>query len=248
VHYKTVVPKVDPRYDPARMATTTVISVGGSIVVPDGVDVEFLSSFVASLRLRLERHPDTRLALVVGGGSTARSYQQAAREIDPQADSASLDEIGIAATRVNAQVVRTAFGSLCEDPVFTDPTTVRSITGRVLVGGGWKPGFSTDNVTVRLAEALGAATVINLSNIRQIYTADPKLDPSATALETISWDELLRIVGDEWVPGKNTPFDPVATRRAAELGMTVIAADGRDLPNLEALLDGRPFVGTTIRP
>ena len=55
-------------------------------------------------------------------------------------------------------------------------------------------------------------------------------------------------MGEEWVPGKNTPFDPVATRRAAELGMTVIAADGRDLANLEALLDGRPFVGTTIRP
>jgi hypothetical protein len=29
--------------------------------------------------------------------------------------------------------------------------------------------------------------------------------------------------------------------------MTVIAADGRDLANFEALLDGRPFVGTTIR-
>ena len=233
---------------PGSMTCTTVISVGGSIVVPDGVDVDFVAGFVSSLRRRLDRQPEAKLALVIGGGSTARSYQRSAKELVPDADSDTLDEIGIAATRVNAQVIRAAFGSLCEDPVFTDPTRVRSIAGRVLVGGGWKPGFSTDNVTVHLAEALGADTVINLSNIRQIYTADPKTDPDATPLETITWEELRRIVGDEWVPGANTPFDPVATRRAAELGMTVIAADGRDLPNLEALLDGQPFVGTTIRP
>jgi uridylate kinase len=230
------------------MTSTTVISVGGSIVVPDGVDVEFVSGFVSSLRTRLERRPEAKLALVIGGGSTARAYQRSAKELASNVDADTLDEIGIAATRLNAQVIRAAFGSLCEDPVFTDPTRVRSIAGRVLVGGGWKPGFSTDNVTVHLAEALGADTLVNLSNIRQIYTADPKTDPDATPLDTVSWDELRRIVGDEWVPGANTPFDPVATRRAAELGMTVIAADGRDLANLEALLDGRAFVGTTIRP
>ena len=230
------------------MTSTTVISVGGSIVVPDGVDVEFVSGFVSSLRTRLERRPEAKLALVIGGGSTARAYQRSAKKLASNVDADTLDEIGIAATRLNAQVIRAAFGSLCKDPVFTDPTRVRSIAGRVLVGGGWKPGFSTDNVTVHLAEALGADTLVNLSNIRQIYTADPKTDPDATPLDTVSWDELRRIVGDEWVPGANTPFDPVATRRAAELGMTVIAADGRDLANLEALLDGQAFVGTTIRP
>ena len=52
----------------------------------------------------------------------------------------------------------------------------------------------------------------------------------------------------QWVPGKNTPFDPVAAKRAAELGMTVITADGRDLKNLENLLDGESFVGTTVAP
>lgn len=228
------------------MSAITVISVGGSIVVPDGVDVDFVSSFVRTLRARLERHPEWKLALVIGGGSTARSYQTAARGVTPDASSEALDEIGIAATRVNAQVIRTAFGDLCADPIFTDPTAVTAIAGRVLVGGGWKPGFSTDNVAVRLAEALGADTMLNLSNIRQIYTADPKVDPEAEPLDRVTWDELRRIVGDEWIPGKNTPFDPVATRRAAERGMTVIAADGRDLANLEALLDGREFTGTTI--
>lgn len=228
------------------MSDVTVVSVGGSIVVPDEVDTAFVDRFVAAIRARLAHEPQRRFALVVGGGATARRYQQAARSLSPEIDAHTLDEIGIAATRVNAQVVRAAFGDLCPDPLVTDPTRIASFAGRVLVGGGWKPGFSTDNVSVRLAETLGATTVINLSNIRQIYTADPRTDPNATPLSDISWDELRAIVGDEWVPGGNTPFDPIATQRAAELAMTVIAADGRDLTNLEALLDGRSFVGTTI--
>jgi uridylate kinase len=227
------------------MSAPTVISLGGSIVMPGDIDVDYVARLVATLRGTLNREPARRFALVVGGGAAARAYQRAARTLAPGIDHDRLDEIGIAATRINAEMVRAAFGELCPDPIFTDPTAV-SFTGHVLVGGGWKPGFSTDNVAVRLAETLGADTVINLSNIRQIYTADPNTDPEARPLDTITWDELIAIVGSEWKPGKNTPFDPVATARAARLEMTVIAADGRDLPNFEALLEGRPFVGTTI--
>ena len=230
------------------MADTTVISLGGSIVVPDHVDTNFINSFVSRMRDRLDRESNWQLALVIGGGTTARVYQQAVREMAPDCPAVTLDRIGIAATRINAEVIRAAFGQLCPDPVVTDPTAPGSISGKVVVSGGWKPGFSTDNVAVRLAESLGATTVVNLSNIKQIYTADPRVNPAAEPLTALSWSEFREIAGEEWIPGKNTPFDPIATRRAAELGMKVIAADGRDLDNLDAILDGRAFVGTTIGP
>ena len=230
------------------MVDVTVISLGGSIVVPDEVDVGFVRDLANLFGDHLMAHPKERLVLVVGGGTTARSYQQSARALNPAITSEELDRVGIAATRLNAEVIRTAFGELCSAPVFLDPTAIATAPGRVIVGGGWKPGFSTDNVAVHAAATLGARTLINLSNIRQIYTADPRLDPGAKPLESISWTDLFAIVGDEWKPGANTPFDPVATRRAEELGMTVIAADGRDLVNLKALLTGKPFTGTTIRP
>jgi uridylate kinase len=230
------------------MSYTTVISLGGSIVVPNTVDTSFVNRFVGRMRDRLERDPSWRLAIVIGGGATARVYQQAARSLNAECPAEVQDRIGIAATRVNAEVIRAAFGNLCTDPIVTDPTSPGPNPGRVVIGGGWKPGFSTDNVSVRLAESLGASTVINLSNIKQIYTADPKKDTNAKPLTEIAWSELLEIVGDEWIPGKNTPFDPIATRRAAKLKMKVIAADGRDLDNLDAILDGRSFVGTTIGP
>lgn len=230
------------------MSKATVISLGGSIVVPDQVDTDFVRSFVKRIAERIAAHPDWRVALVIGGGATARSYQKAAREAAESCPPDTLDRIGIASTRVNAEVVRAAFGDLCPEPVITDPTQPGNTAGPVLIAGGWKPGFSTDNVSVRLAESLGADTVINLSNIRQVYTADPKVDPDARPLTSITWKEFFTIAGDEWTPGKNTPFDPVATKRAAELGMKVVAADGRDLDNLECILDEREFFGTTIGP
>jgi uridylate kinase len=97
-----------------------------------------------------------------------------------------------------------------------------------------------------LAEAFGADTVANLSNIAKVHTADPRVDPSARPIDAISWKDFRAMVGDEWVPGKNAPFDPVASRRAEELGLRVVCAAGRDLANLRAILDGKPFVGTTI--
>jgi uridylate kinase len=237
-----------PVYDRRGMSHTTVISLGGSIVVPDGVDISFVNQFVGRMRDRLQNDTSWRLAIVIGGGATARVYQRAARSLNAECPPEVQDWVGIAATRVNAEVVRAAFGTLCTDSIVTDPTAPGPITGRVVIGGGWKPGFSTDNVSVRLAESLGATTVINLSNIKQIYTADPKKDSNAKPLTEIGWSEFIEIVGDEWIPGKNTPFDSIATRRAARLKMKVIAADGRDLDNLDAILDGRGFVGTTIGP
>ena len=54
------------------------------------------------------------------------------------------------------------------------------------------------------------------------------------------------MVGDEWVPGKNAPFDPIASRLAQEAGIKVICADGRNTENTLAILNGEAFEGTVI--
>ena len=90
--------------------------------------------------------------------------------------------------------------------------------------------------------------MLNLSNIAKVYSADPRVDPSAQPIDAISWADFRAIIGEEWTPGKNVPFDPVATRKAAELGLSVICAAGRDLDNLRRILEGESYVGTTIGP
>ena len=157
------------------------------------------------------------------------------------------DWIGIMATRLNAQFVKASFGDLCKEAVVTDPTAAKAFTGSILLAAGWKPGFSTDNDAVLLAEKFGAKTVVNLSNIEKVYTDDPRKNPDATPIDEISWADFRKIVGDEWTPGKNCPFDPIASKKAQELGLKVICAGGKNLENIKAILEDRDYVGTTIK-
>ncbi len=229
-----------------------VLSVGGSIVAPDKPDTAFLVSFSAMIRRWLEGDSERRLIFVVGGGAPARVYQKAYKEcIELSSEKveytdSEADWIGVTATRLNAQLLRSIFYDICPNDVVCDPTAPFDFNGRILVAAGWKPGFSTDTDAVYLAERFDAKTVVNLSNIEKVYTDDPKTNPDATPIDTISWPDFRKMVGDEWVPGKNTPFDPIASKKAESLGITVICADGKNINNIKSILDEEEYVGTTI--
>ena len=225
-----------------------ILSLGGSIVAPDGVDTAFLKKFKTLVESYLAADPKRKLILVIGGGAPARVYQRAFREIEPNAPADVQDWIGITATRLNAQLVKSIFGDLCKDPVVTDPSADISFTGRILVGAGWKPGFSTDFDAVYLAERFGGKTVVNLSNIVKVYTDDPKKNPDAKPLDKISWVDFQKMVGTEWVPGTNVPFDPIAAQKAKELALDVIVAGGKDIENIGKILEDKPYIGTLICP
>nr|QQK87107.1 uridylate kinase [Treponema denticola] len=228
----------------------TVLSVGGSIVAPDRPDFDFLDKFSKTIRNWLLQDSSRKIIMVIGGGAPARDYQNAYRKVcDLRKAPAKNDEadwIGIMATRLNAQLVKAVFEDLCPNPVVYDPTTVDMFGGQILVAAGWKPGFSTDNDAVVLAERFSGNLVVNLSNIAKVYTDDPKKNPEARPIDSISWEDFIKIVGTEWVPGKNTPFDPIASQRAQKAGIKVICAAGKDIENLENILNGKDFKGTVI--
>lgn len=226
---------------------TIVVSLGGSIVVPDEVDIDFIKSFYSLIKSLLDENDKLRFIFVVGGGAPARKYQAAYREITGLSDADTQDRIGIAATRLNAQLIKSVFSKECLDPVVTDPTDGLNFTGRVLVAAGWKPGFSTDFDAVLLGEKFGAKEVLNLSNIEMLYTDDPRKNPQAEKIPSINWSDFIAMIGEEWVPGKNVPFDPVAAKKAKQIGMKVILASGRNLENLEKILREDNFTGTIIQ-
>ena len=226
----------------------TVFDFGGSIVAPDVPDTAFLREFLVFLRSWLDEDADRRAIMVVGGGGPARAWQGAVRELAPDTPHESLDWVGVMATRLNAELVRALLGPLCPDPVVTDPSAPFPFNGRVLMAAGWKPGFSTDYDAVVLAERFDADRILMLSNIAKVYDDDPRVNPDARPLDKLTWNDYRKMAGDEWKPGANVPFDPVATARAAKAGLTVVAAAGRDLENLKSIMAGEPFVGTVIAP
>jgi uridylate kinase len=223
---------------------THVISLGGSIVVPDMIDTAFLTSFKRIIEKHVEE--GNRFVIIVGGGKPARLYQDGLKQIGID-DDASLDWVGIAATRMNAELLRLAFGPLAYEKVIIDPTSVINTDKPVLIGAGWKPGWSTDYVSVVLAGALGAKHVANLSNINFVYETDPRNNPEAKKFDTLPWADYRALIPAVWTPGFSAPFDPVASAFADEHGIEVAIMNGKNLENLEQYLNGDTFVGTRIQ-
>lgn len=227
-----------------RISKTIILSLGGSIIVPSRINVSYLKKF-RSLIIKYTKH-GYRFVIVTGGGDTARHYQQGARAITGVTTD-DLDWVGIAATKINAELIRSIFGSYAYSEVIANPTKAVKTSKKILVGSGWKPGFSSDKDAVLLAKAFGAKTVINMSNIKYVYSADPKKIKSAKPIKNMSWDELLRLTGRKWKPGAHVPFDPEASKLAQKSKIQVVVCLGNNLKNLEAIITGKRFVGTIIK-
>ena len=220
------------------MADTYVLSLGGSILSPTIVDTDFVKKF----REFILAH-DSNFVIITGGGSVAREYQHALREVGVT-DHTAQDWVGIMATRLNAVYLANVLNAeLIPD---FNPELVQP--GKLVVGAGYEPGHSSDMDAVLVAEKIGAKAVVNLSNIKQVYTTDPRMDPHAKPIKEIDWDGFLDLLPTEWKPGLSSPFDPIAARKAKEIGTEVAIINGKDIDSLSNYIDGEEYVGTIIRP
>lgn len=224
-----------------------VISVGGSLIVPKGgIDTQFLLNLNSFIREQLAKNNNRQFFLVIGGGGTARQYRDAGGIITSSITDEDLDWLGIHATRLNAHLVRTMFHDIAHPMIIEHYDIIRKVTEPVVVASGWKPGFSTDFDAVMLCDDYEVRTIINLSDIDNIFDDDPKTNLNAKAISKINWYDFRKLVGDLWKPGMNAPFDPIAAKKAQELNVKVVVLNGNNFPNLSDFLDGKEFTGTTI--
>lgn len=225
-----------------------VISLGGSLIVPSsGIDITFLKNFNKFIRDQIKDHPERQFFIVAGGGQTTRQYQDAATNVVGHAlEPDDLDWLGIHATRLNAHLIKTVFGDIAHPFILKHYEIIRKVSEPVVIGSGWKPGWSTDFCAAMICEDYSVKTVVNMSNIDMAYTDDPRTNPNAKPIKKITWKEFRKIVGDEWIPGMNMPYDPIASKKAQELGLKVLILKGNNFENLENYFEGKEFVGTTI--
>lgn len=222
-----------------------VISLGGSLIVPDEVDINFLNNFKNTINSFVEK--GKKFVIIAGGGKLCRRYQDSAMAISNLTPE-ELDWLGIYSTRFNAQFLKFVFGKNAKEEIITDPTLEITFDKPIILGGGWKPGNSTDLVAITIAKSIGAKKVINLSNTDYVYDSDPKFNKEAEKIENISWKDYRMLIPDGWHPGLNSPFDPVASKLAEENQISVITMNGTNIPNFTDFLEGRDFKGTTISP
>lgn len=229
---------------PKQKKEIIVISLGGSLIVPDRIDTGFLKSFRDLILSYVKK--GTRFVLICGGGKTARMYQHAAEEVgDLRKD--EIDWIGIHTTRLNAQLMHAIFLKWVHPFIISNPTKPFHFTKQILIAAGWEPGCSTDYDAVLLAKAVGAKKLANLSNIDCVYNKDPRVCVDAHALPELSWKQYRKLIPKKWDPGLNAPFDPVASKLAESFGMEVAILNGKDMDTVKKYFDGKPCKGTIIR-
>jgi uridylate kinase len=222
-----------------------VVSVGGSLIVPDEIDTTFLTNF-RELILK-ETGNGLSFFIITGGGKLARRYQEAAQEVHGSLDREDLDWLGIHSTRLNAHLFRTLFAEQAQARIVKNPT--RRVAGRsnIIIGAGWKPGWSTDYCAVMAAKQLGAKKLVNLSNIDYVYDKDPRKFSDAVKIEKTNWADFRKLIPDHWDPGLSSPFDPIAAKEAESLGLEVAIINGKKLNEFENYLSGKEFVGSIIK-
>jgi uridylate kinase len=225
------------------MGENVVVKISGKLAGPD--KAELIMEYARMLRkLYLEGY---KLAVVVGGGETAREYIKAAEKLG--ANKSLQDILGIEAARLNARLLIYALEHYAypEPPRSLWEALEAFATGKIVVCGGFQPGQSTTAVAAILAEALSAKLLVVATTVAGVYTADPRREPSAKLIPRLSYDEYRRVISQSVEPGRYELLDPLALSIVERSKIPVRVVDGNNPENVAKAVKGEN-VGSLITP
>ena len=215
----------------------------------DGHVVQRIAKDIVDVRAD---HPDVQIAIVVGGGNIWRGMAGAGAGMDR----AQADYMGMLATVINALALQDTLEQLGQ------PTRVQSAIqmaqvaepyirrravrhlekGRVVIfaGGTGNPFFTTDTTAALRAVEIEAGVLLKgtHSGTDGIYTADPRIDPSATKLDEVTYLFVLN-------QGLKA-MESTAITLCMDNGLPIVMFDLTGPGNVRSLLEGGS-VGTLVR-
>lgn len=221
-----------------------VLSLGGSLIVPNEVNVEYLKEFK---KIILKNTKKYKFVVVCGGGSVARKYISALREIKINDKLQSFS--GISATRMNARFMNYFFD---QNPERGIPHTMKLLKEYVkkqdvtFCGAlEYKPNQTSDSTSAEIARQL-KTDFINLTDVPGLYTKNPKEFKDAKFISKISWKDFNNIANKlKFKPGQHFVLDQTAAKRIMENKIKTYIL-GKDMKQLDNLLNGKKFKGTEI--
>lgn len=241
-----------------------IIKLGGSILNPDGkYNQKVIPEFIS-----LVKNSKEKFIFVVGGGKLCRLIQSASQPFltnalkEEKTVSLANDEIGLAVTKINARYLLKKFQQKLTSQVYPEiilnPTQKIKSNARVFFAGGWKPGCSTDKDMMLLAEAFQAKNIFKITDFPFVKKVKPlsllnkskeekeKVLNKAENITAMSWKELQDLVGTQWVPGLNTPFDPEAAKIGLRLRKQLVLYIGKK-EEFFSWIKSKKFKGTVVR-
>jgi uridylate kinase len=145
------------------------------------------------------------IGIVVGGGNFFRGVAQQAIDMDRVA----ADHMGMLSTVINSIALQDAIekqGLFCRvmsaiamhqvtEPYIRRRAMRHLEKGRIVIfaAGTGNPYFSTDTAASLRAMEIKADILLKATSVDGIYTADPKTDPTATKLPSITYSDIQRL-------------------------------------------------------
>lgn len=225
------------------MNKTWVISLGGSRIVPDEVDQEFITHF----KRIINSHPSERFVVVTGGGKTVRTYLKAMKNTGKSIKQQSL--VGIALTRFHAKYMMNFFGKNANSTLPMNMKKVNSLLekNQVVFTGALRYGDkqTTDSVGAKLAANLNCS-FINLTNVKGLYSSNPKTHKNAKFTKAISWKEFdKRAQKIKYSAGQHFVLDQTASKVILKNKVPTYITGS--LTEMDKIIRGKNFMGTLIQ-
>ncbi|HEY2332593.1 MAG TPA: UMP kinase [Acidimicrobiales bacterium] len=208
---------------------------------------------VAREVVEVRQELDVDVAVVVGGGNIWRGLTGAGAGMDP----AQADYMGMLATVINALALQDALERL-EQPTrvqtalaisqvaepYIRRRAIRHLEkGRVVIlaGGTGNPFFTTDTTAALRAAEIDAQAVLKGTHggVDGVYTSDPRLDPTATRLDTITYMDVLN-------RGLRV-MDSTAITFCMDNALPIVVFDLLEPGNIRRVLLGQEGIGTLVR-
>jgi len=220
------------------------LSLGGSLIIPNDVNVVFLKQFVKTIRKNTKKH---KFIIVCGGGSIARKYISSLKSININETLQSFS--GISATRMNARFMSYFFN---QDPKKGIPVKMEQIhkylrKQNIVFCGAleYHPHQTSDSTTAEIAHHF-KTIFINLTDIKGLYNKNPKKFKNAKLIKKISWKGFHKMANKEkFSPGQHFVLDQKASVLILKNKIPTYIL-GKNLKELDNLLNNKKFVGTII--
>ncbi len=220
-----------------------VISLGGSLIVPNKVDYRFLKKFMKFIR-RLSKK--NKIVLVCGGGSVARKYIKTLRK--DKASQKALSLVGIESTRLNARLVAGLVDYIGEIPETLSDVKKHLKKNNLVVCGalGARPNMTTDGNAADIAASI-KADFINLTNVDGMYDKNPKTCKTAKYIPEISYKDFNKFISKiKYEAGQHFVLDQAAAKIISKHKVRTIIVNGSDIRNLKRFFKTKNFKGTVI--
>ena len=226
------------------MKKVVVLSLGGSLIIPEQVDVSYLESFRNVIRKNTGKY---KFIIVCGGGSIARKYISALRDIGINETLQSLS--GISATRMNARFMSYFFNQNPEKGIPQKMNDIHKyLRNQSIVFCGaleYRPNQTSDSTSAEIAEHF-KTFFINLTDVNGLYDKNPKKFKNAKFIPEISWVDFDKLAnGIKYKPGQHFVLDQTAAKIILRKKIPTYII-GKNAKQLDNLLNMRRFVGTKI--